>query len=94
MGKAMDDHGRFHHVPTLVERYDPDGVDYGWIMQVTFVLTIVIGAPIIALGSMWVELTTWGERAQFAAGFGSVIWLVVASVVFAVALRSARDRAQ
>lgn len=78
-------------MPTLVDRYEPDGVDYAWIMQVTFVLTILIGAPIIALGSTFVELTTWGERVWFAAGFGAVIWMIVASTVFTIAWRRARD---
>jgi len=36
-------------VPERVETYETDGVDFGWVMQVTFVTTIVVGAPVVAL---------------------------------------------
>lgn len=76
-------------MPEPVERFDPPGIDYAWIMQVTFVTTILIGAPVVALASTRVALPTWGERAQFAIGIGAVVWFVVALVVFAVARRRA-----
>lgn len=70
-------------MPTRVERYEPDGVDYGWVMQVTFVLTIAIGAPLIALLSLAVELPTWGDRASFAVGTGAAVWLATALITYA-----------
>jgi len=33
-------------MPERVDSTDPEGVDFGWVMQVTFVLTIVVGAPV------------------------------------------------
>ncbi|MES3161736.1 MAG: DUF5822 domain-containing protein [Halorubrum sp.] len=61
-----------------VERTEVEGVDYGWVMQMTFVLTIVIGAPIVALVSTQVTLDTWGARAAFAIRVGAPIWFFVA----------------
>jgi len=43
-------------VADLVETTDPDGVDFGWVMQMTFVITILVGAPIVAGLSILVEL--------------------------------------
>lgn len=77
-----------HTVPEPVERYEPDGIDYGWIMQVTFILTILIGAPIVAIASTQATLPTWGERVQFAVGIGAVVWFVTAVAVFGYARHS------
>lgn len=76
-------------MPEPVERYDPPGVDYAWIMQVTFVMTILIGAPVVTLASTRATLTTWSDRARFAIGIGAMVWFVVALVVFAFAIRRA-----
>ncbi|WP_306059507.1 DUF5822 domain-containing protein [Natronococcus wangiae] len=74
-------------MPEPVETTSPDGVDYGWVMQVTFVVTIAVGAPVVALLSTGVDLPTWDARAEFAIRVGAVIWLVVALSVFAYAKR-------
>ncbi|SDR10425.1 DUF5822 domain-containing protein [Natronobacterium texcoconense] len=74
-------------MPEPVETIDPEGVDYGWVMQITFVLTILVGAPIVAMLSIPFELTTWAARAEFAVRVGAVVWLVVAIAVFAYAKR-------
>lgn len=71
-----------------VEQSDPDGVDYGWVMQTTFVLTIVVGAPIVALLSTQATLGTWGARATFAVRVGAPIWFLTAVAVFAYAKRT------
>jgi len=71
-----------------VTRTDPEGIDYGWIMQVTFITSIVVGAPVVALLSTGVELQTWPERAQFAAGVGSVVWFVTAGTLYLYARRN------
>ncbi|SMP14759.1 DUF5822 domain-containing protein [Halobellus salinus] len=68
-----------------VETSDPDGVDYGWVMQTTFVLTIVVGAPIVALLSVPRTLPTWGARVEFAIRVGAVVWFLVAIGVFVYA---------
>ncbi|WP_293032269.1 DUF5822 domain-containing protein [Natronococcus sp.] len=75
-------------MPERVETTSPDGVDYGWVMQTTFVLTIIVGAPVVALLSTGVDLPSWGARAEFAIRVGAVVWLLVALSVFAYAKRT------
>jgi len=77
-----------------VERADPEGVDYGWVMQVTFVLTVVVGAPVVALASLGVDLPTWGARAAFAVRVGAPVWFLTALGVLAYARRRERARAR
>lgn len=72
-------------MPTRVERTDPDGVDYGWVLQVTFVLTILVGAPVVAGLSLFVTLPTWTARVSFAIRVGAVVWLCTALAVYAYA---------
>ena len=76
-------------MPEPVETHDPEGVDFGWVMQVTFVVSIVAGAPLVALLALFsgVDLPTWGARAEFAIRVGAVVWLVVALSVYAYARR-------
>jgi hypothetical protein len=74
-------------MPTRVETTDPEGVDYGWVMQTTFVLTIVVGAPLVALLSIPFELSTWGQRANFAIRAGAVVWLCLGVPVYLYARR-------
>ena len=71
-----------------VETSDPDGVDYGWVMQTTFVLTIVVGAPVVAGLSIRTTLPTWGARVAFAIRVGAVVWFVVAVGVYLYARRA------
>ncbi|EMA43962.1 DUF5822 domain-containing protein [Halobiforma nitratireducens] len=75
-------------MPEPVETTDPDGVDFGWVMQTTFVLTILVGAPAVALLSIPFELPSWGARAEFAIRVGAVVWLVLAISVFSYAKRN------
>ncbi len=69
-------------MPDPVERHDPEGIDYGWVMQVTFVTTIIVGAPLVALAALFVDLPTWTARAEFALRVGAVIWILVALFVY------------
>jgi hypothetical protein len=78
-------------VPARVETTDPEGVDYGWVMQTTFVLTIVVGAPLVALLSTGVDLPTWTARATFALRVGAVVWMLTAVGVFLYARRRTDD---
>jgi membrane protein YdbS with pleckstrin-like domain len=78
-------------MPAPQETTDPDGVDFGWVMQTTFVLTIVVGAPVVALLSLSTQLPTWGARAEFAIRVGAVVWILIAVPVFLYARR--QDRA-
>ena len=72
-------------MPERIEVTDPDGVDYGWVMQVTFVLAIVVGAPLIAALSVFASVPSWTARATFAVQVGAVVWLVLAIAVYAYA---------
>jgi membrane protein YdbS with pleckstrin-like domain len=76
-----------------VESTDPDGVDFGWVMQTTFVLTVTVGAVVVtAVAVVWgVDLPTWGARASFAIRVGAVVWLVTATIVYLYARRRAAE---
>lgn len=65
-----------------------DGVDFGWVMQVTFVMTIVVGAPVVALLSFGVTLPTWEARVSFAVRVGAIVWLCTAVAVYFYARRN------
>ncbi|EMA67046.1 DUF5822 domain-containing protein [Halorubrum kocurii] len=71
-----------------VERAEYEGVDYGWVMQTTFVVTILVGAPIVAVLSAFVTLDSWGARAAFAVRVGAPIWFVTAVAVAVYARRT------
>jgi hypothetical protein len=72
-----------------VETHDPEGVDFAWVMQVTFVLTVAVGAPVVAVLSLFYDLPTWGARAAFAVRVGAVVWLVTALAAYGYARRTA-----
>jgi hypothetical protein len=78
-------------VPERVETTDPEGVDYGWVMQVTFVLTIVVGAPLVAVLSTGTALDSWNARVSFAVRVGAVVWILVALCVYGYARRTTTD---
>ncbi len=71
------------------ETTNPDGVDYGWVMQVTFVATIVVGAPVVAVLSTTTELASWTERALFAVRVGAPIWFCTSIAAYLYARREA-----
>lgn len=65
-----------------VTHTDPDGIDYGWVMQMTFIITILLGVPFIALLSISVSLPTWTDRATFVVQVGAPIWFLTAISVY------------
>jgi len=69
-------------VPDRIGSTDPEGVDHGWVLQVTFVLTIVLGSPLVAVASLGADLSTWTERALFAVRTGAIVWFCTAIVVY------------
>ena len=69
-------------MPDPTVQTNPDGVDHGRVLQVTFVVTILVGAPLIALASLTTDLPTWGERAVFAVRVGAVVWFLTAIGVY------------
>ena len=66
-------------------RPDSEDVDYAWVMQVTFVLAIVVGVPVVAGLSLGIRLPTWEAKAIFALRVGAVVWFAIAVGVFAFA---------
>ncbi|MEE6209945.1 DUF5822 domain-containing protein [Salarchaeum sp. III] len=78
-------------MPERVETYEAEGVDYAWVMQTTFVLTIVVGAPVVALLSVFTDLRTWAAMAMFAIRVGAVVWILTAVPVFLYARKRARQ---
>jgi membrane protein YdbS with pleckstrin-like domain len=75
-------------VPGSVERTDPDGVDYGRVMQLTFVVTVLVGVPVVAVLSLSADLPTWSERAAFAVRVGAVVWMLVAVSTYVLERRA------
>ena len=69
-------------MPELQEETDPEGVDYGWVMQTTFVVTIVVGAPVVAALSLFYTLPTWEARVSFAVRVGAIVWFVTAVATY------------
>lgn len=78
-------------MPEPVETTDPEGVDYAWVMQTTFVLTIAVGAPVVAVLSLGTSLESWAARVSFAVRVGAVVWVLVALSVFAYAHRTTAE---
>jgi hypothetical protein len=74
-------------MPERVDSTDPEGVDFGWVMQTTFVTTIVVGAPLVAVASTAVRLPTWTAKAGFAVRVGALVWFCTAVVVYLYARR-------
>jgi len=68
---------------------EADGVDYLWVMQVTFVVTIAIGAPVVAVAAVFTPLPSWGERALFAIRVGAGVWFITAIAMYLIARRRA-----
>lgn len=60
-------------------------VDYEWVMELTFVLTVVVGAPAVAVLSLFVTLPTWPDRAVFAVRVGAGVWLLTTIAVYGYA---------
>lgn len=72
-------------MPERVETTDPEGVDHTWVMQVTFVVTLAAGVPLVVALSALANLSTWSARAAFAVRVGAVVWLVTALGVYGYA---------
>jgi hypothetical protein len=75
-------------MPERVESVSTEGVDFGWVMQVTFVTTILVGSPVVAALSTVVTLPTWGARVGFAVRVGAVVWFLTALSVYVYAKRT------
>lgn len=72
-------------MPERVASADPDGVDYTWVMQVTFVVALAVGVPVVVVASLGRDLPTWTDKALFAVRAGAVVWLFVGVAVYAYA---------
>lgn len=72
-----------------------DAVDFGWVMEVTFILTVVIGTPIVVLGSLWFDIDGWTARVVYATTVAAALWFVTAIAVYVYArtdIRRGRGR--
>ncbi|NIC00357.1 DUF5822 domain-containing protein [Halobacterium sp. R2-5] len=78
-------------MPELQEKTDPEGVDYGWVMQTTFVLTIVVGAPAVVALSLFYTLPSWESRVSFAVRVGAVVWMITALSTYWYARRNVEE---
>ena len=78
-------------MPEPVETHDPSGVDFGWVMQTTFVVTIVVGAPLVGALAVTRPLPTWTARAAFAVRVGAAVWFVTSVGVYLYARRANRE---
>jgi hypothetical protein len=58
-------------------------------MQLTFVYTIVVGAPLVALASIPADLPTWNDRAAFAIRVGALVWFLTSIAVYVMERRRA-----
>ncbi|MFC7199046.1 DUF5822 domain-containing protein [Halospeciosus flavus] len=67
-----------------------EDVDYEWVMQTTFVLTIAVGAPLVALTSLFVDLAGWRSWVSFAVRVGALVWFLTAVAVAVYARRVGR----
>lgn len=66
-----------------VTQTDPQGIDFGWVMQVTFVLTVLLGVPIVGAASLVVgPMESWAERVSFAVRVGALVWFVTAVTTY------------
>ncbi|MFC4407504.1 DUF5822 domain-containing protein [Haloarchaeobius iranensis] len=74
-------------VDAAVGEREEEGVDYAWVMRTTFVVTILVGAPLVTLLSVPVSLPTWNARAEFAIRVGAVVWFLTAVGVYLYASR-------
>jgi hypothetical protein len=65
-------------------RSDVDaGVDTEYVMNLTFVLTLVVGVPLVVVLSLFVELDGWGEIGTFVVQVGAAIWFLTAIAIYA-----------
>ncbi|MFP4627341.1 MAG: DUF5822 domain-containing protein [Natronomonas sp.] len=76
-------------MPTPVESTNPEGIDYGWVMQVTFVLSILVGAPVVVVLSIPFDLPSWSQRVNFTIRVGAIVWFAIGLSVFLYARRKA-----
>lgn len=74
-------------MPPEVTTTDPEGVDYGWVMQVTFLASLAAGVPIVVVLSIPFSLPTWTARAMFVVRVGAVVWFTTAVLVYLYARR-------
>jgi hypothetical protein len=65
-------------IPPVTLRTPVSEVDYEWVMQTTFVLTIAVGAPLVALASLFVSFDSIVDAAPFAVRVGAGVWFLTA----------------
>ena len=69
-----------------------DSVEFGWVMEVTFVVTVLVGTPLVIFSSLFVELDGWTARLVYATTIAAAVWFVTAIAVYLVARRRLMHR--
>jgi len=59
-----------------------DGVDTEHVMNLTFVLTLLVGVPTVVVLSLVVPLDGWGEILGFVVRVGAGIWFLTAVALY------------
>ena len=59
------------------------------ILVILFVLSILVGAPVVAVLSTFYALPTWPARVSFAVRVGAIVWFLTAVATFLYARRNA-----
>jgi len=68
-------------VDTDAERGE-DGVDTEHVMNLTFVVTLLLGVPAVVVLSLFVPLDGWGEILGFVVRVGAAIWFLTAAGLY------------
>ncbi len=62
----------------------PPEVDHAWVLEATFVTTVVAGAPLVAAVALLAGVPpTWEGRVGFAVRVGAAVWLTTALALYA-----------
>jgi hypothetical protein len=59
-----------------------DGVDTEHVMNLTFVLTLLLGVPAVVVLSLFVPLDGWNEILAFVVRVGAAIWFLTAVTLY------------
>jgi hypothetical protein len=59
-----------------------EGVDTEHVMNLTFVLTLVLGVPTVVVLSLFVPLDGWNEIISFVVRIGAAIWFLTAVTLY------------
>lgn len=65
-------------------------IDFRRLFELTFIITVIVGTPLIALSALFVELPDFETRVVYATTIAAAVWLVTAVVLYARARYESR----